>query len=173
MERRLRLRISPSDAGPAAGVEALRAALGGRQPDGGGTEHGSLVTEGALATEPGSLVTVEGRPGGPVAVLFTEGDDAHLWVGDGRVRRVNRAWVRPFEGAAPPDVAAIARELRAFASLREGERVCFLTGRPADGDGRVETGELVEKCRHGALIARSDGVVLAVGFRRLWRASPA
>jgi hypothetical protein len=45
--------------------------------------------------------------------------------------------------------------------------------RYADDAGALIDGKLIEKCRWGALVARDDGAVVAVGFRKLWPAPAA
>jgi hypothetical protein len=77
------------------------------------------------------------------------------------VRRVRRTDTRPVAGAIPPDLLAVAADARAFAGLREGQRVGFRD------EGRAGEGALVEKCRFGALVERGDGSLVGVGFRRL------
>ena len=71
----------------------------------------------------------------------------------------------------PADVemvdAALLADVRVFASLEEGQRVRF-----AEDSGTTD-GLLVEKCRYGALVAKDDGKILAVGFRKLWPVSKA
>lgn len=109
----------------------------------------------------GAIVRLDDGP--PTVLLYEEGDAAHLWAGDGTVRRVDRQRVRPHHEPPPDDVLAIAVELRTFAALERGTRVAF--GGP---DGKAEEGTLVERCRLGGLVARDDGSVLGVGFRRVW-----
>jgi hypothetical protein len=41
-----------------------------------------------------------------------------------------------------------------------------------DADGNPSEGTLFEKCRYGALIARDDRQIMAVGFRKLYPLSP-
>lgn len=108
----------------------------------------------------GAIVRLDDGP--PTILLYEEGGAAHLWAGEGTVRRVDRERVRPHDEPAPHDVLAIAVELRTFASLRAGTRVTF--GGPG---GEAAEGTLVERCRLGGLVARDDGSVLGVGFRRL------
>ena len=67
------------------------------------------------------------------------------------------------ESASSTELAHVAEDARAFAALEEGARVVF------DGD---VTGKLVEKCRWGGLVARDDGRIFAVGFRRFERPAP-
>jgi len=66
---------------------------------------------------------------------------------------------------------SLLAEVRLFATLKEGQRVRFAE---KDGSaGELSVGMLVEKCRYGALVAKDDGRILAVGFRRLWPVSSA
>jgi hypothetical protein len=155
--RRVKLRVVAPEASTPT-IDAVRASLGGR-------------VEGPADSAVGSLCTVEGREATPVVVLFAEGDEAHVWVGEGLVRRVNRAWLRTFMGEVLPAIARIAEDIRALARLEDGERVSFLAR--GTEPPRVDSGWLVEKCRFGALVERDDGVVVGVGFRRLWRAPTA
>jgi hypothetical protein len=74
---------------------------------------------------------------------------------------VRRSAARPFDGVLPEDMSVIARAARSFAALHEGQRVRF------QHEGGLGEGALVEKCRFGALVARGDGTVLGVGFRRI------
>jgi hypothetical protein len=54
--------------------------------------------------------------------------------------------------------------MRLFTALAEGE--CVRWERPSG----VGEGCIVEKCRYGAIIVTRDGMVVAVGFRKLWPA---
>ena len=73
------------------------------------------------------------------------------------VRRVKREEAVTISGAAA--LRQVARNIRSFASLATGDTTTV--------DGHTVT--IVEKCRWGALVARSDGRIFAVGFRRLAR----
>jgi hypothetical protein len=152
--RRVKLRVVAPEASSSS-IDAVRSSLGGR-------------VEGPPDPDIGSICTIEGRDAAPVVVLFAEGDEAHVWVGDGLVRRVHRAWLRPSMGEVAAVLARVATDIRALGALEEGERVSFLAKGTAQA--RVEAGWLLEKCRFGALVERDDGVVVGVGFRRLWRA---
>jgi hypothetical protein len=144
MARRLFLPLATPGRSTPPTVDAGRKRLGGRAS----TEAGA-----------GELVLLRDQRNG--VVLFVRGDQLDVWTEGDVVRRVRRADVRPFEGAASPDLLAVAADARIFAVLREGERVGF---QHEAGPGE---GTLVEKCRFGALVERGDGTVLAVGFRRL------
>ena len=155
MSPRIRLRLLDPKAEPAPSVAAVRARLGGR-----------LL--GAPHQDCGALVLFDGRPDelGPAVLLFVEASEAHVWLGAGLVRTLPEARLRPFEGEPPPAAARVAHDARAFAALGEGDRVSF----SGTEGGPLESGVIVEKCRHGALVERPDGVVVGVGFRRLRRA---
>lgn len=151
--RRLRLPLSDA-ASDVPTVDAVRAKLGGRAP---AATHDPLL---------GAVVHVERRDDRPAVVLHLDRDDAHLWVSEGLVLRVRRTAISPYEGGAAAPVLKVASDVRTFSSLVEGERVAFLTQ-----TGAVAEGTLVERCRYGALVVRADGVVVGVGFRRIWRAT--
>jgi hypothetical protein len=151
--RRLRLPVTDVSAPVAATAEALRAKMGGPAPE---TIHPDV----------GSVVEIEGRPSAPAVIVFVEPSAAHVWVGEGLVRKVRPEHVRPFAAPTPASLAKVASDVRAFSSLAPGDRVSFLTAA-----GTVESGGLAEKCRYGALVVRDDGAVVAVGFRRIWPAT--
>jgi hypothetical protein len=128
--------------GPPPTVDAARERLGGR-----------------ASTGPGAGEIVGVRTG----LGFTSGDERDVWVGDGRIRRVDEA--RIVGAPQPVDAAleAVAADVRVFATMREGEPVRFLAH-----DGAMREGTLVEKCRYGALVLGSGGKIVAASFRRLW-----
>lgn len=162
-------------------VDAVRERLGGRAS----TEPGA----GELVT----LSTADGRVLHGV-VLFTRGDKVDVWIEaldasssaseGGRRAAPSRAAERaapsratvygarrgdiaPLRVPATPSLEAVALDARVFASLAEGQRIRFQDG------GGLSEGTLIEKCRFGGLVRRDDGVVLGVGFRRLWPAQGA
>ena len=94
-------------------------------------------------------------------VVYAAGDEVDVWLEGDRVRRTTRAWVEPATAltAAQREVAGDAR---VYAALVEGSRVRVVGA----GDETTEA-VLVEKCRYGALVARDDGTLMAVGFRKL------
>ena len=93
-------------------------------------------------------------------VLHGKGDDLDVLLGSAMVRRTKLELTEP---ASEEEVdAMLLAEVRLFASLEVGARVRF-----ADKDGSA-VGLLVEKCRWGALVAKDDGKILAIGFRKLW-----
>jgi len=126
-------------------VDAVRKRLGGR-----------------ASTEPGAGEVVRLRDTCAGVVLFVRGEQLDVWLDGDVVRRVRRADIQPAGEGAPRDLLSVAHDARTFAELREGERVGF------QHEGGMGEGALVEKCRFGGLIERSDGAVLGVGFRRLW-----
>lgn len=105
----------------------------------------------------GEIVRVEGNVG---VVLWSDDAQCDVWIGDDAVKRVASAEV---ESASSPELAVVAEDARAFAALQEGAHVVF--------DGAIR-GKLVEKCRWGGLVARDDGRIFAVGFRRFERPAP-
>lgn len=145
--RRLRLRVLGELSSDASAVDALREKLGGRAKE-------SDPSVGALVSVPGH------GPARVGVVLFADAAEAHVWVGDGLVRRVARSELSPHDGAVDAPRAAIADSARLFAGLAEGALVAFVAA-----DGAPARGRLVEKHRFGALV-EVDGKVLAIGFRR-------
>jgi hypothetical protein len=150
MARRLFLPLASDGAAPrpTPTVDAVRKRLGGRAS----TELGA-----------GEVVSLAGGRIAPIVtgvVIFVRGDEIDVWLEGDMVRRVRRGDTRAV-GVIPPDLLAVAADVRAFAGLREGQRVGYRD------EGRVGEGTLVEKCRFGALVERGDGTVVGVGFRRL------
>lgn len=119
----------------------------------------------------GRCVSVEIPDGGTATgVVLHETDRAvDVWLRGSSVRRVlpERA-ITLTTGAIDDGLRACAADVRLYASLTHGQRVMF----EAPGGGSTE-GVLVEKCRFGAIVARDDGRVVAIGFRRLWPAARA
>ncbi|WP_437970242.1 hypothetical protein WMF04_13485 [Sorangium sp. So ce260] len=155
-------------------VDAVRERLGGR-----------------ASTEPGAgelvlLTTATGKTL-PGVVLFRHGATVDVWVDtpgasssvqdktkpagsvrpkphQGLVRRARPADIAALRAPAPESLVAVAADARVFAALSEGQRIRFQEG------GELAEGTLVEKCRFGALVQRDDGIIVGVGFRRLWPA---
>ena len=125
-------------------LERARKRLGGR---------GST---GALA---GTVVTLDATTDG--VVLFADDDEVDVLVDDTTVKRTARSQVSPALEVCEP-LASLAVDVLVFVRLAEGQRVLLSTEQ-----GMIE-GLLFEKCRYGALVAKDDGAVLAVGFRKLW-----
>jgi hypothetical protein len=106
----------------------------------------------------GALVQIErsGRMSLGV-VLWSDDTSCDVWLGDDITKRTRKdAVVQAITSAGSP-LANIAAAARTFASIDEGETVLL------DDETTVR---LVEKCRWGALVARADGKIFAVGFRR-------
>lgn len=100
-------------------------------------------------------------------VIAASERDVHVLVTADVVRRVSRAELEIDDGA--PVDARLSADVRIFAQLRNDDRVRFVTG---EGEPPGE-GVLFERCRFGALVARDDGTIVAVGYRRLWPANAA
>lgn len=121
---------------------------------------------GRARSEPGAgeLVQVNtGDIGVAGVVLFVEGGEMHVLTGGNTVRKTRAEHTSALSGGAPPDLEQLASAIQRFDALEEGERVGF----EAPG-AEHEEGTLVEKCRYGGLVLRSDETILGVGFRRLW-----
>lgn len=131
-------------AGPPS-VDDARAALGGRA---------STVISGA-----GERVRIASSEG---VVVFASTSERDVWIGEGRFRRVAPAACEPIEPMPDPELDAVAADARRFAAMSEGDPVRFRDRH--DGD---HAGQLVEKCRYGALVLGPDERVIAVSFRRL------
>ncbi len=157
MSRRLFLPLADTAASRPT-VDLVRKRLGGRS-----------------STEPGAgeIVTLpNGRTG---VVLFVRGDQLDVWLEGDVVRRVRRDEARAADGMIPREIYAVASDARAFAELREGQRVSF------EQEGALRDGVLVEKCRFGALIeataasgagGEATSVIVGAGFRRVLALSP-
>jgi hypothetical protein len=89
----------------------------------------------------------------------------HVLLDPARVRRFAPGELAHESDAVPAALFGIAGEARVFGLLTEGQVVRY-----ADPAGTLQDGKLVERCRYGALVLRDDGVVVAVGFRKLWPA---
>jgi hypothetical protein len=123
---------------------------------------------GRASTEPGAGEIVGFTTDGGLVfsgvVLFVRGDDLDVWVSEAVVRRTRRANTKPLETSPAAEMIALAKDTRVFASLHEGARIRYLEA------GALEEGQLVEKCRFGALVERPDGKIFGVGFRKIWPA---
>jgi hypothetical protein len=98
-----------------------------------------------------------------VGVVLCDAQDAiDVVLEGGFVRRTSPSKCVHHAGEIAPGVRALADDVRVFASLREGDEVCYEPPR-----GPPEHGKLLEKCRFGGLVGTRDGRVLAVGFRKL------
>ncbi|UQA54640.1 hypothetical protein [Polyangium aurulentum] len=150
MGRKLSLPLfSPGSALPT--VDSLRKRLGGRAMSEPGAGDGvTVVTESGLRTTG--------------VVLFVRGDELEIWVDHNLVRSTQRSSTAPLDAPLPRDLAAVAADARAFASLVEGQRINYLE------EERIGEGVILEKCRFGAVVERKDGKLVGLGFRRLWPA---
>jgi hypothetical protein len=137
-------------------IDAARERLGGRVLDEDEPPTGIAL---------GQLVAVAGPRGTPVpgVVIFASRSEVHVLLDGIRLRRVLPDAVRPFGSEVSLALSKIAGDAHLFAQLREGQAVRY-----AGDDGHLVTAKVVEKCRWGALVARADGAVIAVGFRKLW-----
>ncbi len=136
-------------------VDVARARLGGRTGDDGASD----------VFAPGELVSFERAPGerGPAVVIHAGARDVHVLLDAGRVRRFAPGELARERDAVPAALLDIAGEVRVFGLIAEGQSVRY-----ADPSGILQDGKLVERCRYGGLVLRPDGVVVAVGFRKLW-----
>lgn len=141
------------DKGPPT-VEAARKNLGGR----------GMTGEGA-----GCIVALPGVGGLQAVgvVLYASATDLDVWIDEGIVRRVRPEDAESFQGVVSEELLALAADARLFATLREGQRVRY----QVSPETLVE-GDIVEKCRYGALVLGLDGKLMAVGFRKLWPVDP-
>ena len=146
MVKRLFLPLAPESAAPRPTVDAVRKRLGGRASTEAGA--GEVVT----------LLAPQGERTG--VVLFVRGDQLDVWLEGDVVRRVRRPDAPPTDGVVPEEVLAVALDARAFGELREGQRVYF------QHEGIASEGMLMEKCRFGGLVERTDGTMIGVAFRR-------
>ena len=140
-------------------IDAARERLGGRI-----TSEDTPPSGIAL----GLVVGVAGKQGKivPGVVIFASRAEVHVLLDGVRLRRVQPDAVRPFVGEVPFALSKIVGDAQLFARLVEGESVRY-----AGDDGHLVLAKVVEKCRWGALVAREDGAVIAVGFRKLWPSS--
>ena len=145
-----------SSLGKRPSIDAARERLGGRIMPNDEPPHG-------LAH--GMVVGVSGGRGTVVAgvIVFATRNEVHVLLDGVRLRRVLPDHVRPYAGDVSLAVSKIAGDAQLFARLSEGEAVRY-----AGDDGTLVQAKVVEKCRWGALVARDDGAIIAVGFRKLW-----
>lgn len=116
---------------------------------------------------PGSVVTFALASGRrmPAVIVYAGGDEIHVLLDAVRLRRLQSTEIELFSGDVADDLGMLAADARLFGQLAEGQAVRY-----ADDAGTLVDGKLIEKCRWGALVARGDGAVVAVGFRKLWPA---
>jgi hypothetical protein len=142
--KRFQLPVSP---GELPSVDVVRKRLGGRAESETGVGEAIRFTTAGGTSHAG-------------VVLFVSGGALEVWTERGVVHRVAREAAEP-AGEVAPLVVRVAADAKVFASLGEGQAVEFVT------DRGVERGRLAEKCRFGALVERSDGSIVGVGFRRI------
>ena len=149
--RRLSLPVSqePEPSAPPTPAD-VRRRLGGT----GQTEAGAGVVV-QFVDDPGA-----GTMG---VVVYRRGDELHVYLGDGWLRRTQRSAVAPLEVEPPLSLASVASDARMFAALRPGERVAY-----QNAVGEVLSGKLFEKCRYGAIVLSDDQRLVGIGFRKLW-----
>jgi hypothetical protein len=147
MEKKRPLPLVGEPARPS--IDAARARLGGRIP----------VDAAPLPGFPPGTVVRSGDARG--VIVYASKDEAHVLIDAARVQRVSPGELAI--DAVPSDLAALSDDARVFGTLGEG-----LPVRYKNDHGELVTGCVVEKCRWGALVQREDGVVVAVGFRKLW-----
>lgn len=124
----------------------------------------------------GGSGTTDERAGSPVAdangavgvVLYANGDELDVVVGSAGVVRRSAASQWSVLDAVPPELRELAATIVRFARLREGDRVAFALRDASPGEGL-----LFEKCRYGALVARDDRTILALGYQSLARGAQA
>jgi hypothetical protein len=109
---------------------------------------------------PGAIVGVAGRG---AVVVFARPDEVHVMIDARSLKKLAPGELTPLTSAIDAALEPIAADARVFGALGEGQWVRY-----ADEGGNAREGKLVEKCRYGALVARGDGVIVAVGFRKLW-----
>lgn len=138
-------------------VDAARARLGGR----------IVADEPSESFHGGQHVSFERAPGerGSGVVLYASAREVHVLLDPSRLRRFGAGELVAEAREPGADLAKVAADARVFGGLREGQDIRY-----ADDTGSLRDGKVVERCRYGALVLRTDGVVVAVGFRKLWPA---
>jgi len=105
----------------------------------------------------GAVVHVErGAETALGVILWSDATWCDVWLGEDITKRTRRDSVTPAVAPRGSPMAKASLAARTFASLEEGQDVRFGTTK----------GRLIEKCRWGALVARPDGKIFAVGFQR-------
>ena len=167
--------LGRAPSGAAAGRAGAKGAVSSGKPsldDARSRLGGRSVDESAAPIDltPGRVVRIAAPNRSDVVgvIVFANASEVHLLVDGTRLRRVTPHDIHAHEGPTPPELAKIASDALLFGRLREGQKVRYAD----DTGGRLQDGTLMEKCRYGALVARSDGGIVAVGFRKLWPAAP-
>jgi len=132
----------PMSSDPRMTLARAREKLGGRV-----TSHG----------RGGEIVRLDGDFFG--VIVWSDDASCDVWVGEDRIKRIRPSEATRADAAAMLDIAEAAR---AFAAFEEGQLVVFDS----------TAGRLIEKCRWGGLVARDDGTIFAVGFRKFVRSAP-
>ncbi len=143
-----------SDAVSTPTVDAMRARLGGRVPP--PTAHTPRL---------GGVVQVSTGAGSHRlgVLLSADAATADVYLERGLVKRTSAASITTSEGAVPAELDAVARQVRLFAGMAEGQDVHV-----EQPDGTTRPAVLREKCRYGALVETPEGTILGVGFGKLW-----
>ena len=116
----------------------------------------------------GRVVRIESPERGPMfgVVLHQTERDVDVWVSATVVRRVRHDLLVAVDvnvDEVPDELLRAASDARVFGLVERGARVRYDAV-----EGRNSEGVVIERCRYGALVARGDGGVMAIGFRRLW-----
>lgn len=122
----------------------------------------------STASGAGELVSIANARGDLVlgVVIFDSSTECDVWIGEQRVRRIPSEAKNPPNGTPNAELIEIAEDARRFAKLKEGDAVRYSAiGAPQN------LGQIVEKCRYGALVQTMDERIIAVGFRRIWLAA--
>lgn len=98
-------------------------------------------------------------------VVFSNEEECDVFTEAGFVKRTRKDKVESASAEVDSPLHELAGEAKVFASLAEGQRVRF-----DDPQRGPSEGVLFEKCRYGGLVAKDDGTIVAVGFRKLWPA---
>jgi hypothetical protein len=153
-------------------LESARSRLGGRASDvPASVEDPTIVAKGLAPGKVVSYALPNGKRRAGV-VVYAGSDEVHVLLDPMRLRRVEPAELSGHDvardGVLDDELTRLAADAHVFGLLAEGQTIRY-----ADEEGTLVIGKLVEKCRWGALVAREDGAVVAVGFRKLWPAPPA
>ncbi|MFO0648753.1 MAG: hypothetical protein U0326_21100 [Polyangiales bacterium] len=111
---------------------------------------------------------LEGKPPSLGVVLHQTDREVDVWLGATVVRRTRVEVVVAVDATTreiSDEMLKASADARVFGAIERGRRVLYDAG-----GGAVAEGHVVERCRYGALVARPDGAMLAIGFRRLWPA---
>lgn len=161
MTKKVNLPVVKRSGGEAApkkpSIEVARSRLGGKLdagPPPAGFAAGRIV----------SFALPGGRRRAAV-VVYAGSDEIHVLLDPIRLRRLQPDELGAQDGPVDDEMHKIAADARLFGMLAEGQPIRY-----ADDAGALVDGKLIEKCRWGALVARADGAVVAVGFRKLWPA---